>query len=199
MTDRAEVGLPAVTWPEGRGTGRWDTNSWVRTLRDAMARLDAAINTGDFSGPELSDLFPPGLLARFAQEAANMSPDDSYAPGPTPFAVLDVTESEDAAVVAMCETTVWQVRRASDVRSPDSLAAGRGEKVAWELAQRSDGTRHVTGIVVSDYPAPLCPTAGAVVGYFDPAPPYGEWRREVIGTDGRIVQPLDPFGRPREE
>lgn len=189
VTDRARPGVPAVHWPDGRGTGRWDDDVWIQTLREAMTLAAVAVNARDFSDPALRDIMSDEVLESYVWSARVMAPAD-YHPGPQPFVVLDLESSAASAVVSACHAGRWSIADPDYVPTPESFMTGRGYRHVWELALRADGTRYVTSLTRVGPPGDLCPNAGTVVGYFDPPPPYGEFRDVVIGPDGR------PSGSP---
>lgn len=201
-----ELHVPSVYWPEGRGTGRWDKDPWVITLRHAQVLRAAANNQGDYSSELMADAFSVEFLRRDARDTAESADPAYYMPGPSPFAVLDVRSDADTAHVRVCSAWSWDTTEAEYVSQLDEFRSGSGSDVTWELERRPDGTRRVVDVTFTGDVHDRCPIAGAVVGYFDPAPPYGEPLDAVLGPDGRVVEPrsvqerlLDGFARLLEE
>jgi hypothetical protein len=192
VTDAARPGVPAVHWPNGHGTGRWDRDPWVETLREAMTLVAAASNSADFTNPALRNIVSEDYLE--AQVLDTMRMYSSYLPGPWPFAVVDVEASETSATVRACERGHWLINTPGYVPTADMVATGPSYRVAWELAMRADGSRYVESFKRVEPPHDMCPAEGIVVGYFDPAPPYGQPRGPVVGPDGRVRDPASVFG-----
>ncbi|NHT18838.1 hypothetical protein [Cellulomonas sp. IC4_254] len=196
VTDPARAGVPAVHWPNGHGTGRWDHDPWVQTLREALTLLAVAANTGDFTDPALRTIVSQDYLESYAQSRAELR-STTYQPGPWPFAVRDLETTETSATVHTCRTGHWTISDPGYVPTPEAVTTGRGHRVVWELAMRPDGSRYVTSATNVPRPYDLCPAPGIVVGYFDPPPPYGQQRGPVIGPDGQVRQPTYPYDTPQ--
>jgi hypothetical protein len=194
VTDPARPGVPAVHWPNGHGTGRWDRDPWVETLREAMTLVAAAINSADFTDPALRNIVSEDYLEAHVRHTTTL--DSSYLPGPWPFAVLDVESSETSATVRACERGHWLINTPDYVPTPDMVTTGPSHRVAWELAMRADGSRYVESFSRVERPYHRCPAEGIVVGYFDPPPPYRQPRGPVIGPDGQVRERFNPYGAP---
>ncbi len=201
-----ELHVPSVHWPEGRGTGRWDKDPWVIALRHALVLRAAANNQGDYSSELLTETFTFDFLRSDAQATAESADPAYYMPGPRPFVVLDLQSDADTARVRVCSAWSWRATEPESVPQVDEFRSGSGSDVTWELERRADGTRRVLDVTYTGDMHDRCPIAGAVVGYFDPAPPYGEPLDAVLGPDGRVVEPrsvrerlLDGFARLLEE
>lgn len=195
ITDSARAGapsVPAVHWPEGHGAGRWDGDPWVRALRESLTLLEVARNLGDYTGADLHAAFSTDILSSHAQTTADLIGYRQYAPGPVPFVVLELQASSASARISGCQTKTWAVAADSLVPSADEAASGFGDLITWHLALGADGVQRVVGIDRSGGYG-HCRVDGAAVGYFEPAPPYGQPLESVTGPDGLTVE---RFGGP---
>lgn len=189
VTDPARASaprVPAVHWPTGHGAGRWDDDPWVRGLRESLALLAVARSTGDYTGADLRAAFALDVLRSHAHTTANLVASRAYDPGPVPFVVLDVEKTGNATRVTGCRATVWASVAHEVVPSIEVATSGFGEPVTWELVEQHEDSHQVVSITRSAQHEP-CRLRGAPVGYFEPAPPYGQLLTQVIGPDGSVV------------
>lgn len=174
-----ELAVPEVVWEGGRvPSGPFEDDPWVVGLREADVALAVAANANDYRGEALAATVAGSTSWLVAHQRASRAVDDvwSFAPGPTPMVVLDVTELQDGrrGVVRTCEAVNWSV--AED--RPEPPTELRGEVYENELIRSASGAPRFSGATPK---GESCDLSGAAVGVFDPAPdPSATYTRDDV-------------------
>lgn len=167
--------IPAIDWPNGLPDhGRWADDPWVQTLREFQTARAVARNTGQVSDrADLQRLASQRFLDKEQYAVDNErayvdeNPDSDtrvrYYPGPRPFEVLDVTETESGAEVSVCTPNSFGDL---DKRAREQMVGTAGYVYKWYLKRAGDGRIVVTAVSMLG----PCEVSDVHYGLFDPQP-----------------------------
>lgn len=175
--------IPVIDWPNGLPDhGRWADDPWVQTLREFQTARAVARNTGQVSDradlqrlASQKFLDKEQLVADNQREYVDDNPDSDtrvlYYPGPRPFEVLDVTETESGAEVSVCTPNSF-----GDLDEParEQMVGITGRVYRWYLKRVDDGR-----IVAAVSMLGPCEVSDVHYGLFDPQP-------EGVGPAGAV-------------
>ncbi len=188
---------PAVHWPEGKPEDDVEDvdASWVATLREWDLLVNASVVVGDFSDARLNELdqwpvtaaYSGALLIRLAQAVYYQSVGRAQYPGgPTPMIVEEVEHVDGEVLVTVCSASRWYGFRT--VPDLEGMWREKGSRTTFALVEQ-DGTQVVLNREVSD---DKCSLKSARVGFFDPAPAYGQAPSgPIFGREGQVIDPED--------
>lgn len=181
--DRAgdDIVIPEVVY-DGEGPNRaFQDDPWVRAVERAEIVRAAAINSANFSGAELLELWGAADARDLASasRARLMRSSVTLYLGPHPFEALGVVTAPDgtSAKVIGCTANAEIV-----YESPGAPHAPRVVPYTYHLELLPDGTRQIVGVGVGEPVEPeylpdgrlmtdeLCATVDVPKGRFDPEP-----------------------------
>jgi hypothetical protein len=185
--------VTVITWPIGAPD---TTNPWITALYDAETATALAINAGNFSLDAFTSTTTPEYALKFAATIYSSALTsghgvESIYPGPLPFVVTSLTETDDGATIEICGAVLWTRDVGSSyppVRLDEVLLRDYGNGSTFFLVQDDDTGAIKVADATRRTSEPTCSTEGLRPGFFTPAP--------VVDADLTPEQIIGPEGRP---